>query len=335
MDKELYKGVFVFAEQREGVIQNVAFELIGKARELADSIGEKVTAILCGYKMGEMPKELIAAGADVVLVVDDEKLEHYLTEPYAQAVTHIIQERKPEIVLLGATTIGRDLGPRLSSRLRTGLTADCTSLEIGEDRNLMMTRPAFGGNLMATIVSKAHRPQMSTVRPGVMRRRATDNSRQGTVENVTVPFDTSKFRVRLVKKVHEEKNMVDITEAHILVSGGRGVGSQDGFSKLTDLAGQIHAEVSSSRAMVDAGLIGHERQVGQTGKTVRPDIYMAIGISGAIQHLAGMEESDFIIAINKDKFAPIFQVADLGVVGDLHKIVPILTAKLRASMQDK
>ncbi|WP_373774728.1 electron transfer flavoprotein subunit alpha/FixB family protein [Porphyromonas loveana] len=335
MDKELYKGVFVFAEQREGVIQNVAFELIGKARELADSIGEKVTAILCGYKMGEMPKELIAAGADVVLVVDDEKLEHYLTEPYAQAVTHIIQERKPEIVLLGATTIGRDLGPRLSSRLRTGLTADCTSLEIGEDRNLMMTRPAFGGNLMATIVSKAHRPQMSTVRPGVMRRRAADNSRQGTVENVTVPFDTSKFRVRLVKKVHEEKNMVDITEAHILVSGGRGVGSQDGFSKLTDLAGQIHAEVSSSRAMVDAGLIGHERQVGQTGKTVRPDIYMAIGISGAIQHLAGMEESDFIIAINKDKFAPIFQVADLGVVGDLHKIVPILTAKLRASMQDK
>lgn len=335
MDKELYKGVFVFAEQRERVIQNVAFELIGKARELADTIGEKVTAILCGYKVADLPKELIAAGADTVLVVDDEKLENYLTEPYAQAITQILQDKKPEIVLFGATTIGRDLGPRLSSRLRTGLTADCTSLEIGDERNLLMTRPAFGGNLMATIISKEHRPQMSTVRPGVMRRKAMDYNRQGMVENVTITFDTAKFRVRLIKKEREDKNMVDITEAHILVSGGRGVGSQDGFSKLAELAQQIHAEVSSSRAMVDAGLIGHERQVGQTGKTVRPDIYMAVGISGAIQHLAGMEESDYIIAINKDKFAPIFQVADLGVVGDLHKIVPILTAKLRSAMQDK
>lgn len=335
MDKELYKGVFVFAEQREGIIQNVAFELVGKARELADKIGEKVTAILCGHKVSELPKELIAAGADVVLLVDDEKLENYLTEPYAQAISHIIQERKPEIVLFGATTIGRDLGPRVSSRLRTGLTADCTSLEIGDERNLLMTRPAFGGNLMATIVSKVHRPQMSTVRPGVMRRKAMDYNRQGSVENVAIPFDTSKFRVRLIKKEREEKNLVDITEAQILVSGGRGVGSNDGFSKLTELAKQINAEVSSSRAMVDAGLIGHERQVGQTGKTVRPDIYMAIGISGAIQHLAGMEESEYIIAINKDKYAPIFQVADLGVVGDLHKIVPILTSKLHSAMKEK
>lgn len=330
MDKEQYKGIQVFAEQREGVIQNVAFELIGKARELADGINEKVTAVLCGHNVGHLTQELIAAGADRVLVVDDEMLKDYLTEPFAQAVVHILRTYKPEIFLLGATTIGRDLGPRISARMRTGLTADCTSLEIAEDRNLMMTRPAFGGNLMATIVCKDHRPQMSTVRPGVMRRKPADPTRQGEVEAVTVPFDKSKSRVRLIKKIREEKNMVDITEAHILVSGGRGVGSQDGFSKLRNLAQTINAEVASSRAMVDAGLIEHERQVGQTGKTVRPDIYFAIGISGAIQHLAGMEESEYIIAINKDKFAPIFQVADLGVVGDLHKVVPILNEKLKA-----
>ncbi len=333
MDKEQYKGIQVFAEQREGVIQNVAFELIGKARELADSIGEKVTAVLCGHNVSGLSQELIAAGADRVFVVDDEILKDYLTEPYTQAVTYILSTYKPEIFLLGATTIGRDLGPRISARMRTGLTADCTSLEIAEDRNLMMTRPAFGGNLMATIVCKDHRPQMSTVRPGVMRRKASDPARTGEVVAVSVPFDKSKSRVRLIRKEREEKNMIDITEAHVLVSGGRGVGSQDGFGKLSSLAETMHAEVSSSRAMVDAGLIGHERQVGQTGKTVRPDIYFAIGISGAIQHLAGMEESDYIIAINKDKFAPIFQVADLGVVGDLHKVVPILTEKLRLELK--
>lgn len=330
MDKEQYKGIQVFAEQREGVIQNVAFELLGKARELADGINEKVTAVLCGHNVGHLTQELIAAGADRVLVVDDEMLKDYLTEPFAQAVVHVLRTYKPEIFLLGATTIGRDLGPRISARMRTGLTADCTSLEIADDRNLMMTRPAFGGNLMATIVCKDHRPQMSTVRPGVMRRKPADPTRQGEVEAVAVPFDKSKSRVRLIKKIREEKNMVDITEAHILVSGGRGVGSQDGFGKLRNLAQTINAEVASSRAMVDAGLIEHERQVGQTGKTVRPDIYFAIGISGAIQHLAGMEESEYIIAINKDKFAPIFQVADLGVVGDLHKVVPILNEKLKA-----
>lgn len=332
MDKSQYKGVFVFAEQREGVIQNVAFELIGKARELADSIGEQVTALLFGYQMNGQDKELIAAGADRVLVVDNKLLENYLTAPYAEALEQVINNYKPEIVLLGATTIGRDLGPRISARIQTGLTADCTALEIDEERNLLMTRPAFGGNLMATIICKNHRPQMSTVRPGVMRRIPSDPTRKGVTEQVTVSFDEKKCnQVRLVRKEREEKNLVDITEAHILVSGGRGVGSNDGFGKLKDLAQTINAEVSSSRAMVDAGLIGHERQVGQTGKTVRPDIYFAIGISGAIQHLAGMEESDYIIAINKDKFAPIFQVADLGVVADLHKVVPILANKLKAA----
>lgn len=328
---ENYKGIQVFAEQREGIIQNVAFELIGKARELADSIQEQVTAVLIGHNVGGLTQDLIAAGADRVLVVDNELVKDYITEPYAEAITQIVNEYKPEIFLLGATTIGRDLGPRLSARLHTGLTADCTSLEMSEERELMMTRPAFGGNLMATIMCTEHRPQMSTVRPGVMRRHESNPSRTGEVINVEIKFDIEKCtRVRLVRKEKENKTLVDITEANVLVSGGRGVGTQGGFEKLTDLASVLNAEVSSSRAMVDAGIIGHERQVGQTGKTVRPDLYIAAGISGAIQHLAGMEESEYIIAINKDKFAPIFQVSDLGIVGDLHKVLPVLTEKLKA-----
>lgn len=330
MNKEEYKGVYVFAEQREGVIQNIAYELLGKARELADVLGEEVCAVLGGQNMEEGAHELIAAGADRVLYMDCPELNDYLTEPYTQALTQVLNERKPSIVLIGATTIGRDLGPRVSARVYTGLTADCTALNISEDeeRNLMMTRPAFGGNLMATIVCKEHRPQMSTVRPGVMRQKARDYDRKGEIERVEIRFDASKFRVKLLENVKVEKTMVDISEANILVSGGRGVGNREGFDKLADFAHTINAEVSSSRAMVDAGYVGHERQVGQTGKTVRPDIYFAIGISGAIQHLAGMEESEYIIAINKDKYAPIFSVADLGLVGDLNKIVPILTRKL-------
>lgn len=336
IDKEQYKGICVFAEQRDGEIQNVAYELLGKARELADSIGEQVTAIFLGHNLKGKENSLFAYGADRVLLVDDPILEHYLTEPYAQAITHIVNTYKPEILLLGATTIGRDLGPRLSARLWTGLTADCTSLEISEDRNLMMTRPAFGGNLMATIMCTENRPQMSTVRPGVMRKGEPDSSRTGVLEEVKVDFcNESVNKVKFVKKVREEKDLVDITEAHILVSGGRGVGDRDGFEMLAQLAASIEAEVSSSRAMVDAGYIGHERQVGQTGKTVRPDIYMAIGISGAIQHLAGMEESDYIIAINKDKYAPIFTVADLGIVADLKKVVPLLSQKLTAALEQR
>ena len=231
--------------------------------------------------------------------------------------------------MIGATTIGRDLGPRLSARVETGLTADCTGLEISEERDLLMTRPAFGGNLMATIICKEHRPQMSTVRPGVMRMGQRDENRKGTIEDVKINFDKSKFRVRVLETVKQTKNLVDITEAHVLISGGRGVGNAEGFDMLRTMANTIGAEVSASRAMVDAGVLGHERQVGQTGKTVRPDLYFAMGISGAIQHLAGMEESEYIIAINKDKFAPIFNVADLGIVGDVRKIVPLLTEKLK------
>ena len=329
MDKAQYKNVYVFVEQREGVIQNVGLELLGKARELADALNEKAYAMLLGHDLTTQAQECIAYGADTVLRVDAPELATYVTEPYAQAIYQIIRDNKPSIVLIGATTIGRDLGPRLSARVETGLTADCTGLEVSEERDLLMTRPAFGGNLMATIICKEHRPQMSTVRPGVMRMGQRDENRKGTIEDVKINFDKSKFRVRVLETVKQTKNLVDITEAHVLISGGRGVGNAEGFDMLRAMANTIGAEVSASRAMVDAGVLGHERQVGQTGKTVRPDLYFAMGISGAIQHLAGMEESEYIIAINKDKFAPIFNVADLGIVGDVRKIVPLLTEKLK------
>lgn len=325
-----YKNVYVFAEQREGKIQNVALELLGKARDLADALSEKVCAVVLGSGIKELAQTLIAHGADEVLLVDDPDLDVYTTEPYAQAIKAIVDAKKPGILLLGATTIGRDLGPRLAARLQTGLTADCTELAIEEEtHHLMMTRPAFGGNLLATIMCTENRPQMSTVRPGVMMAKPADAARKGTVEEFKVNFDRSKFRVKVQQVVKEQKNLVDITAAKVLVSGGRGVGSAEGFKKLEALAEALGGEVSSSRAMVDAGVTEHARQVGQTGKTVRPDLYFALGISGAIQHLAGMEGADLIIAVNKDKFAPIFEVADMGIVGDLHKIVPALTAALK------
>jgi electron transfer flavoprotein alpha subunit len=330
MDKTRYKHVLVFAEQREGVLQNVAIELLGKARELADALGEQVHAALLGEGIEHLARECIARGADTVFLVDAPELATYTTEPYAQALHQLIEEHLPSIVLFGATTIGRDLAPRLSARLDTGLTADCTALDISSDRDLLMTRPAFGGNLMATILCKEHRPQMSTVRPGVTRPAARDDRREGAIERVTVRFDRSRFRTRVTSVTREEKKRVDITAARVLVSGGRGMVNADGFRLLEELAGVIGAEVSSSRAMVDAGVMPHERQVGQTGKTVRPDLYIAAGISGAVQHLAGMEESGYIIAINKDRSAPVFQVADLGIVGDARQVVPLLAERLRA-----
>ncbi|MDR2836544.1 MAG: electron transfer flavoprotein subunit alpha/FixB family protein [Bacteroidales bacterium] len=325
------KDFFVFAEQREGIIQTVVYELLGKARELADEVNGNVFAILAGYKIQDKAKDLIAYGADNVLVIDEPELENYTTEPYAQAIVKAIENKNPSVMLIGATTIGRDLGPRLSARLATGLTADCTKLDLSEEGEFQMTRPAFGGNLMATIVCPNNRPQMSTVRPGVMKIGHFNTSRKGNIENIKINFDKSKFKVKILKTVKENKNLIDITEAKILVSGGRGVGNNEGFEMLRKFAKTLNdkAEVSSSRAMVDAGIMQQNCQVGQTGKTVRPDLYFALGISGAIQHLAGMEESDFIIAINKDKFAPIFQVANLGIVGDLYKIIPLLTEKLK------
>lgn len=329
MDKKDYKDVYVFIEQREGIVQPVALELLGKARDLADVLNEKVVAIFPGYKIQNQAKDLIAFGADDVICMDAPELKDYLTEQYAQAIYQLIKAFRPSIVLFGATTIGRDLGPRLSARLETGLTADCTKLEISEEtKELMMTRPAFGGNLMATIMCTEHRPQMSTVRPGVMQKRDKDNSRKGTIIPFDPKFDKSRFKVKLLENVKENKGKIDITEAKILISGGRGIGCKENFAKLEALAKVMGAEVSSSRAMVDAGVMPHDRQVGQTGKTVRPNLYLACGISGAIQHLAGMEESDFIVAINKDKFAPIFKVADVGIVGDANKIIPMLADRL-------
>ena len=359
---EEFKNVWVFCEQRQGQMMSTSYELISEGRKLADELGVNLCGLLLGDNVEGIAKELGGYGADKVIVCESPLLATYTTDGYAKVICDVISEMKPEAFLIGATNIGRDLGPRCAARLHTGLCADCTHLDVdmpiykdflrsastlpeekiekmntakvmGQDhdvsRDLKMTRPAFGGNLMATIICKEHRPQMSTVRPGVMRAKAADPTRKGKVEDVKINFDKSKFRVRILETVKEQKNMIDITEAKVLVSGGRGVGTAEGFQTLRELADVLGAEVSASRAMVDAGILAHERQVGQTGKTVRPDLYFAMGISGAIQHLAGMEESDFIIAVNKDKFAPIFNVADVGIVCDVHKVVPILTEKLK------
>ena len=330
MDFSEYKDIYVFAEQRDGEIQPVALELIGKAKELSCVTNEKVVAILAGFQIADKAQTLVAYGADKVVVIDESVLKDYVTEQYTQAVFQAVNEFKPSILMYGATTIGRDLAPRIAARLGTGLTADCTKLTINEETHeFEMTRPAFGGNLMATIKCPNHRPQMSTVRPGVMSKAAPDFNRKGEIVTFKPQFDESKFVVKLVKTVKAQKTAVDISESKILVSGGRGVGCKEGFEMLQGLAGVLGAEVASSRAMVDAGVMPHDRQVGQTGKTVRPDVYFALGISGAIQHLAGMEESETIIAVNKDKFAPIFSVADLGIVCDLNKLVPLLTERLK------
>ena len=303
---------------------------------MAADLGQEVVAVLLGKEVKGLAENLIHHGANKVICVEDPILEHYATEPYTKALNAIVEAKKPEIVLYGATSIGRDLAPRVSARVHTGLTADCTKLEIDpETKLLLMTRPAFGGNIMATIVCKEFRPQMATVRPGVMQALPTDTSRTGEVELFKVEFTDADMNIKIREVIKEKHAKVDITEAKVLVSGGRGIGNAEYFDVLKELADELGGLVTSSRANVDAGWIGRERQVGQTGKTVRPDLYMACGISGAIQHLAGMEDSEFIVAINKDAQAPIFDVADLGVVGDLHKIMPILIDKVRALKAEK
>lgn len=321
------KNVYVIAEQRDGKVQKVSFELIGKARELADDLGQDVVAVLLGDDVNG--EDLAKSGADKVLVVKDPMLKEYVTEPYTKAVTAVIKANDPEIVIFGASSIGRDLAPRVSARIHTGLTADCTKLTIDPETRLFnMTRPAFGGNIMATIVCKEFRPQMATVRPGVMQAlESTD--KVATVEEFKVEFAPEDMNVEILEVVKADKKSVDITEAKILVSGGRGVGSAEGFAPLKELADVLGGEISGSRVAVESGWIDKDRQVGQTGKTVRPDLYMAIGISGAIQHAAGMEESEFIVAINKEDSAPIFSICDFGIVGDLNKIVPKLTEALK------
>ena len=338
---EAYKGVFVFAQQVDNVISNIAYELIGKGKELAKDLGVEVTAVLVGSDVKGLADQLAEYGADKVIVVDDPELKEYRTEPHTHAIASVIKEFKPEIFLIGATAIGRDLGPRVCARIHTGLTADCTKLDIGDfpmnpvpgretkHNQLLMTRPAFGGNTIATIACPDFRPQMATVRPGVMQKAPKEAGKKAVVTEFNPGFTKNNKYVDILEVVKAVSNTVDIMDAKILVSGGRGVGSPENFKILDDLAEAIGGTVSCSRAVVDAGWKPKDLQVGQTGKTVRPNVYFAIGISGAIQHLAGMEESDIIVAINKDESAPIFDVADYGVVGDLNKIVPMLTEKIK------
>lgn len=331
MNLQDYKGVYIFAQQVDGEVSGVTLELIGKGKELAKDLDTEVTAVLIGSDITGLADELGAYGADKVIVIDNPCLKEYTTEPYAHAMDRVIAEFKPAVVLYGATAIGRDVAPRISARVHTGLTADCTKLEVdAETKNLRMTRPAFGGNLMATIICPDHRPQMATVRPGVMKKLEKNTALKAEV----IPFDpgfekNNKF-VDVIEVVKKLSDKVDIMDAKILVSGGRGVGSKENFKLLEDLADAIGGTVSCSRPCIENGWCDKDQQVGQTGKTVRPQVYFAIGISGAIQHLAGMEESDIIIAINKDEAAPIFDVADYGIVGDLNKIVPLLTEKVKA-----
>jgi len=332
------KDIYVLAEQRDGIIAKVAFELIGEATKLAADLEQKVVGILIGNQIKDKAQSLIEAGADSVIVIEDKMLAEYVTEPYTKAITAVIKECDPEIILFGATSIGRDLAPRVASRVHTGLTADCTKLDIDvwkatpEDAGqklLFMTRPAFGGNIMATILCKHYRPQMATVRPGVMRKLPADHTRTGEIKELKVNFVPTDMNVVIREVVKEKHKKVDITEAKRLVSGGRGIGSPEFYTTLQEVADMIGGEISSSRANVDAGWIERERQVGQTGKTVRPELYMACGISGAIQHVAGMEGSDCVIAINKNDTAAIFDVSDLGIVGDVKVIIPKLVEALK------
>ncbi len=346
MNLEEYKGVFVFAQQVDNEISGIALELIGKGKGLAKDLNTDVTAVLIGSGVKGLADELAAYGADRVIVVDDPELKDYRTEPYTHALASVINEYKPEIMLIGATAIGRDLGPRVSARVATGLTADCTQLDIGDfpmvaregqeqkHNQLLMTRPAFGGNTIATIACPDNRPQMATVRPGVMQKIARIEGAKAVVEEYNPGFTPDNKYVEILDIVKSVTDTVDIMDAKILVSGGRGMGTPENFKILEDLANVLGGEVSCSRAVVDAGWKPKDLQVGQTGKTVRPQVYFAIGISGAIQHVAGMEESDLIIAINKDETAPIFEVADYGVVGDALKIVPQLTEVLKKAMAE-
>ncbi len=336
MNIQEYKGVFIFVQQVDGKVSSVSYELIGKGKELAKDLDTQVTAVLLGSNVENLCDNLAKYGADQVILVDDPALEVYMTEPYVEAMYRIIEAKKPAVVLYGATAIGRDMAPRVSARVHTGLTADCTKLEIDpETKNLMMTRPAFGGNIMATILCPDHRPQMATVRPGVMQKAEIKEGAKANVEKFEVADLASHKNVEILEIVKKTAGKMDIQDAKVLVSGGRGMGSPENFKLLEELADVFGGTVSSSRAAVDAGWVEKDRQVGQTGKTVRPNLYIACGISGAIQHLAGMENSDIIIAINKDPYAPIFEVADYGVVGDVLKILPVFTEMVKKEMENR
>lgn len=323
--------VWVFAEQEDESLNDVSLELCSKARELADRLSVPMAAVLPGCNVRELSHRLIVHGADRVYYVDDAQLQQYRTLPYARVMCRLITKYKPQIVLYGATALGRDLAPRIASTMRAGLTADCTDLDIGDHvdsntthRNLMLQiRPAFGGNIIATIVNHRRWPQMATVREGVMRLGEDDPKRRGEIIDEKVEFDDFDLAVRLMER-HREKRTVNLKAARTLVAGGGGVGSKEDFQLIFDLAGAIGGAVGASRAAVDSGYIGKDHQVGQTGTTVRPALYIACGISGAVQHRAGMEESAKIIAINTDREAPIFSIAHFGIVGDFRRVIPMM-----------
>jgi len=329
-DLEAYKGVWVFGEQRNGEIASVVFELLGKARELAADRNTYVGVMFIGDGIKDKAQELIYRGADKVFVVEDEALKHYTTENYTAAVTDLVGKYKPEIILAGATTTGRSLVSRIAISLYAGLTADCTQLHIDKEKGILVqTRPAFGGNIMAQIISPNYRPQMATVRHKVMPEAPRDESRKGEI--IDEPFDTAKTdrRMKFLDFVKEAIATVNISEADIIVSGGRGMGGPENFKLLEELADAMGGAVGASRAAIDAGWLPYSHQVGQTGRTVCPKIYIACGISGQIQHLVGMQSSDTIIAINKDPDAPIFKVADYGIVGDVMKVIPLLIREIK------
>ena len=329
-----YNGVWVFAEQRDGELQKVSLELLGEGRKIADKLGVKLTALLIGDNIKGLADNLGRHGADEVLVVENELLKHYTTDGYTKVICDLANERKPGILFIGATFIGRDLGPRVAARLSTGLTADCTVLDVEVEKgDLLATRPAFGGNLMATIACPDHRPQMATVRPGVFSK-LQDTDREFKVEVVDIVLEAKDIRTNIIEVVKEAKEIVDISEANFIVAGGRGVGSKENFKMLEELAEALGGTVAGSRAAIENGWLERDYQVGQTGKTVRPNIYIACGISGAIQHVAGMQDSDLIIAINKDENAPIMATADYAIVGDLFKVIPEMTAQVKALKEE-
>jgi electron transfer flavoprotein alpha subunit len=330
---EGFKGVWVVAEQRDGEIHGVSYELLGKGRELADALGSELSAVLLGADLGDAGRALVEHGADTVYVVDHPALEHYLDGPYSNAVAALIEKHRPEVVLTGATSVGRSLIPRVAIQARTGLTADCTGLDIDDTEGLLLqTRPAFGGNIMATIVCPRHRPQMATVRHKVMKSLEPDAGRKGRLVNETLDPKLFETRTEFVEFVRDLTQTVNIAEADIIVSGGRGIGGPESFELIQGLADVLGGAVGASRAAVDAGWIPYSHQVGQTGKTVQPKLYVACGISGAVQHLAGMQSSNVIVAINKDPDAPIFKVATYGIVGDVKEVVPLLTRKLSTAL---
>ena len=359
-----FKGVWVFAEQRQGVLQPTVLELISEGRKLADDLGVELAALLLGDGVEGLAKEMGGYGADRVILVDDPALKDYTTDAYADVICKAVMDKKPEIVLIGATNIGRDLGPRCAARLHTGLTADCTHLDVEtskyvdflkenstldvdqmvaavrikmDDRNLKMTRPAFGGHLMATIICPRFRPQMSTVRPGVLKKGVYDEAKAAAVKVEKYEVKTDELKTQVVEIVKEAKQLVDLIGADVVVSVGRGISKdvEKGIALAEELAEVLGGVVGGSRVAIDSGWLTADHQVGQTGKTVHPTLYIALGISGAIQHKAGMQDSGTIIAVNKSETAPIFDVADYGICGDLFKVVPMMIETIKAAKAAK